>query len=936
MSDQQPNFDTATFSPSPFDTFQVPISDIVTQSVEDALATSPIPASLESPAGDVPTTAEAVAAPEAAPPESNEAVHAEVVEIEPVEEPVVTPEVVNEDKLTADVEIPAVAVAEDEPAENATTEAPSRQTAAPVDEVPISKPVNDDVEELASNESQSNEVEMEEVRETEVAEREIITPDPQQSPEDRAVAAEIIEEEEFITTEIDDVLIPPPVAVQPIKEEEEATPKALEPAQSAEVSPAPKPKIRTIKITPVAQQTPAVQPVLEAQPAEEFLPIPVAKPVAEPVIEAAAAPIAKAPSTPAVQPVAEAKQPITPRPEVEAKSAPEVTVADVPVSGFRALELREEVQQAIETSGYTIPTEIQSEIIPHVLAGRDVLAQSQTGTGKTAAFALPILSKINVAANKPQVLVLAPTRELAMQVADSFTTYGKHIPRLDVAAVYGGQSYDTQLRKLRRGVPIVVGTPGRVIDHIKRRTLDLSELECLVLDEADEMLNMGFLDDVKFVLEQTPKERQVALFSATLPGPIQKIAQQYLNDPVRITIKRKTMTADAIRQRAVFVAHRDKLDVLSRFLDVEETDGVIIFTKTREATVTVAEHLVREGFKAVALNGDMPQNVRERTISQLKSSRLDVLVATDVAARGLDVSRISHVFNFDVPQDSESYIHRIGRTGRAGRKGEAIILLSNSQRFKLKQIERLTKQPIQVVAAPTANDINAARVVRFKQKITEVIDGRDLTQFTEMLKEYATESGKSMEEIAAAMAEIGQSGRPFFIRENQSRNRNRNEESFGRDRDDRGQRNVRDRDERPSRQPRRAGRVETGMDRYRIEVGHDDGVKPGNIVGAVANEGGIEGEFIGPINIFDNYSTIDLPEGMPREVFEILQGVRVAGKPLRMRRASEADSHGETGGGGGGRNFKPRGPKRFGGKGKPRSGGPGGNFDHRNKRRPSH
>ena len=923
MSDQQPNFDTATFSPSPFDTFQVPISDIVTQSVEDALAASPIPATPETPAGDEPTPAEAVAAPEAVAPEATEAIHREVVNSKPIEEPVVTPEIVNEDKPTAEVEIPAVAVAEDEPCQNAPTGAPSQETAAQVDEVQISKPVNDDVEEPVPAESQSTELEIEAAVEMEVPKQEVATFDPQQSPENSAVASEAIEEEEFITTEIDDVLIPPPVAVQPIKEKE-AAPKDLELTQATGSSPAPKSKIRTIKITPVAQPAPAVQPALEAQPAEEFLPIPVVKPVAEPVVEAPAAPIAKTPAAPAVQPAAEATQPINPKADVVTK--------DVPVSGFRALELREEVQQAIETSGYTTPTEIQSEIIPHVLAGRDVLAQSQTGTGKTAAFALPILSKINVAANKPQVLVLAPTRELAMQVADSFTTYGKHIPRFDVAAVYGGQSYDTQLRKLRRGVPVVVGTPGRVIDHIKRRTLDLSELECLVLDEADEMLNMGFLDDVKFVLEQTPKERQVALFSATLPGPIQKIAQQYLNDPVRITIKRKTMTADAIRQRAVFVAHRDKLDVLSRFLDVEETDGVIIFTKTREATVTVAEHLVREGFKAVALNGDMPQNVRERTISQLKSSRLDVLVATDVAARGLDVSRISHVFNFDVPQDTESYIHRIGRTGRAGRKGEAIILLSNSQRFKLKQIERLTKQRIQVVAAPTANDINAARVVRFKQKITEVIDGKDLTQFTEMLKEYATESGKSMEEIAAAMADIGQNGRPFFIQENQSRNRNRNEESFNRDRHDRGQRHVRDRDERPSRQPRRAGRVEMGMDRYRIEVGHDDGVKPGNIVGAVANEGGIEGEFIGPINIFSTYSTIDLPEGMPREVFEILQGVRVAGKPLRMRRASEADSHGETGGG---RSFKPRGPKRFGGKGKPRSGGPGGNFDHRNKRRPS-
>ena len=337
---------------------------------------------------------------------------------------------------------------------------------------------------------------------------------------------------------------------------------------------------------------------------------------------------------------------------------------------FSTLELRPEVEQAVVAAGYTTPTPVQAQIIPPMLAGRDVLAQSQTGTGKTAAFALPILSRIDPERGHPQVLVLTPTRELAIQVAKSFTTYGKHLPGFQVAAIYGGQDYQPQLKQLRRGVPVVVGTPGRVIDHVKRGTLDLSQIDCLVLDEADEMLNMGFLEDVQFVLQQLPAARQIALFSATLPAPIRTIAQQYLPDPVKIRIQTKTMTAASIRQRAVVASPHEKLGVLTRMLEVETTDGVIVFTKTREATLSVAERLRAEGLAATALNGDMPQKVRERTIEQLQAGRLDILVATDVAARGLDVPRISHVFNFDLPHDSESYVHRIGRTGRAGRPGE--------------------------------------------------------------------------------------------------------------------------------------------------------------------------------------------------------------------------------------------------------------------------
>ncbi|MEZ6125760.1 MAG: DEAD/DEAH box helicase [Planctomycetaceae bacterium] len=573
---------------------------------------------------------------------------------------------------------------------------------------------------------------------------------------------------------------------------------------------------------------------------------------------------------------------------------------------FTDLPLSREVLQAVLEAGYERPTDIQAQIIPHVLDGRDVLAQSQTGTGKTAAFALPILSKITANTGRPQVLVLAPTRELAVQVADSFAKYGRYVPHFEVAAVYGGQGYDTQLRQLRRGVAVVVGTPGRVIDHINRGTLDLSGISCLVLDEADEMLNMGFLEDVQFVLQHAPAERQVALFSATLPGPIREIAQEYLNEPARITIKQNTMTAEAIRQRAVFVPPREKINVLARFLQVEQTDGVIVFTKTREASVTVAEQLVQEGFSAVALNGDMAQNVRERTIDQLKSGRLDVLVATDVAARGLDVSRISHVINFDLPQNTESYIHRIGRTGRAGRNGEAIIFLTNAQKGRLRLIERTTKQPIEIVQPPTAAAVNEVRVRQFKEQIAEASKSPELDLLQTIVTEYAAESEQPMELVAAALAHLSQQGRSLLVKEaprrrfeerperhersdrsdRGSRDQFRSETSFDRNDRRRPERGERFADDRPRTRPRRGGPPESGMDRYRIEVGHADGVKPGNIVGAIANEGGIDGEFIGPINIFDDFSTIDLPEGMPRDVFETLQQIRIAGKPIRLSRSN--------------------------------------------------
>ena len=569
---------------------------------------------------------------------------------------------------------------------------------------------------------------------------------------------------------------------------------------------------------------------------------------------------------------------------------------------FRDLPLSPDVLNAVAKTGYEFPTAIQEQIIPHMIDGRDVMAQSQTGSGKTAAFALPILSKLDTNTKVPHVLVLAPTRELAIQVADSFEKYASQIPRFSAVAIYGGQDYEIQFRKLRRGVQVVVGTPGRVIDHIKRGTLNLSKLNTLVLDEADEMLNMGFLDDVEFVLSQTPGNRQVTLFSATFNTDIKKIAKRYLTDPVQIKIQRNTITADSIRQRAIICSNRDKIDLLIQMLEVEETDGVLVFTRTKDATIQVAEQLNRAGLRVAALNGDMPQKTRERTIDRLKSERLDIVVATDVAARGLDVTRVSHVFNYDLPEGSEPYIHRVGRTGRAGRKGEAIIFVTHSQRGKLRMIERATKKTIEIVDPPSAKHLNAMRVRKLGETISKTITESDLTRFKSLIETHAAETGQSMEDIAAALAFMGQRGNEFFQTDRPKRQRREREE-----REDRG-RGGRDREPRGRRESRPP---EEGMTRYRIEVGRRDGVKPGNIVGAVANEAGIEGKSIGPIQIYGAHTTIDLPSGMPDDVREILTETRVVGRELRIREATPKDEipdrdrggrGGYSGGGGRGRN----------------------------------
>ena len=725
----------------------------------------------------------------------------------------------------------------------------------------------------------------------------------------------------------------PQVAGEPglvaVAEVDEAIETPEAPVETAVVE-TPEPVVET----PAPVTTPAVETPQVAAPVAE---------TPEPVVETSAVETPEPVTTPAIEtpqvtaPTAETSEPVVTPPvskdlsenaavvETQPTAEPEPVAEPEPAKPkgpkFADLSLNPSVLQAVTDSGYETPTPIQAEIIPFMMEGRDILAQSQTGTGKTAAFALPILSRVDTKRKSPQVLVLAPTRELAIQVADSFSTYASHMPKFKAVAIYGGQDYEPQLRALRRGVQVVVGTPGRVIDHIRKGTLDLSCIECLVLDEADEMLNMGFKEDVEFVLQQTPEERQVALFSATLPQAIRKISEQYLDDPAKITIKKKTMTADSIRQRALFVSPRDKVAVLKRILEAEETDGVIVFTKTKDATITVAEQLVREGVSAIALNGDMPQKVRERTIDQLKSGKLDVLVATDVAARGLDVNRISHVFNYDTPHDTESYVHRIGRTGRAGRKGEAIIFLTNGQRNKLRQIERLTKQKIEVVEPPSADEINAFRVVRFKERLTQVIGARDLTMFKDLIGEYAEESGKPIELIAAALAHIGQNGRPFLMKDlpkakRRERNDRRDRDRGDRDRGDRdfGRSSYEgNREKQFGARDRQLGPPEEGMQRYRIEVGRRDGVKPGNIVGAVANEAGIDGEFIGPIKIYDSFATVDLPEGMPGDIYQSLSKTWVSGKQLQI----SVDT-------GGGKRSSFRSDKGFGGKGKGKPGKRGG------------
>ncbi len=577
---------------------------------------------------------------------------------------------------------------------------------------------------------------------------------------------------------------------------------------------------------------------------------------------------------------------------------------------FRDLALSEPVLRALTDVGYEAPSPIQAATIPVLLSGADMLGQAQTGTGKTAAFALPALSRIDLTAHDPQVLVLVPTRELALQVAEAFQRYAAHLKGFHVLPIYGGQSYQPQLNALRRGVHVVVGTPGRIIDHMNRGTLKLSGLTLLVLDEADEMLHMGFVDAVESILEQTPPQRQVALFSATLPAPIRRIAQKHLRTPVEVTIKSKTSTATNIRQRYWLVSGMHKLDALTRILEAETFDAMLVFTRTKQATIELAEKLEARGFAAEPLNGDMPQPQRERTVARLKAGQIDILVATDVAARGLDVERIGHVVNYDVPYDTESYVHRVGRTGRAGRKGEAILFIAPRERNMLHAIERATRQTIEPMNLPTVDAVNTLRIAKFKVRVSETVAKGDTKIFRPVLEQLEAETGLPLIDIAAALASLAQGATPLLLAGKATDAAPGAGASAAEKRPpvQRSPPRTRSADREHARPPARvavpaaaATRAEVAsnersprsrsvagpMETFRIEVGSAHGIRPGNVVGAIANEAGIEGVHIGRVDIREDFSFVDLPHGMPKEIFKQLQKVRVAGRELKISKAGE-------------------------------------------------
>ena len=562
------------------------------------------------------------------------------------------------------------------------------------------------------------------------------------------------------------------------------------------------------------------------------------------------------------------------------------------ISTFSQFELKPALHKALDQVGYETPTPIQEQTIALLLEKKDVLGQAQTGTGKTAAFALPLLSNLNLRQKDPQVLVLTPTRELAIQVAEAFKKYASEMKSFHVLPIYGGQEYRGQIRGLQRGVHVVVGTPGRVMDHMRRGTLKLGNLTTLVLDEADEMLRMGFIDDVEWILEQTPGKRQIALFSATMPQQIRRIATRYLKDPVQITIKDKTTTATTIRQRFWPVSGMHKLDALTRILEAEPFEAMLIFVRTKTATVELSAKLEARGYASTPLNGDIKQNQRERTIEQLKKGKLDILVATDVAARGLDVDRISHVVNYDIPHDTEGYVHRIGRTGRAGRQGDAILFVAPREKRMLHAIERSTNQKIELMELPSTELINDQRIVKFKQRITDTLATEELGQFYQMIEQYQQEHNVPALEIAASLAKLLQGDSPFMLQAKANRRKEveswqdddaKPRKSRGADRGkERGREHDKGRGKDQDRAPRKELPLEEGMERFRLEVGHNHEVKPNNIVGAIANEAGLDSQHIGRINIYDNYSVIDLPEGMPKDVFSDLKKVWVAGKQLNI------------------------------------------------------
>ena len=571
---------------------------------------------------------------------------------------------------------------------------------------------------------------------------------------------------------------------------------------------------------------------------------------------------------------------------------------------FDDLGLSSDVLKSVKESGYEQPSPIQSASIPPILAGKDVLGQAQTGTGKTAAFALPILSNLDMQAQHVQVLVLTPTRELAIQVAEAFQSYARHIDGFHVLPIYGGQSYTIQLKQLKRGVQVVVGTPGRVMDHMRRKTLKLDQLSTLVLDEADEMLRMGFIDDVDWILSHTPKDRQIALFSATMPKEVKKVAVNHLTKPVDIKIETKTTTAKNINQRYWMVSGLKKLEALTRVLEVEDFDAVLIFVRTKMATEELAEKLQARGFSAEALNGDMIQKQRERLVAKLKNGTIDILIGTDVVARGLDVQRISHVINYDIPYDTESYVHRIGRTGRAGRSGEAILFISRREQRMLRMIEKATNQPIQPMNIPTVADINDNRMQRFKNQINETLAAKDLSIYQQLVDEFETETDHDPKQVAAALAYMIHGDKGMLLTESKGEvhERSKGIKSTGFDRDsDTGKPHSR-----PSRNAANdfidptpvplIEHPEIVMERFQVSVGREQGIKPSNIVGMICNEAELDREYIGQIDIYDQITTVDLPADMPKEIMDILWNGRLCGRKSEIKKVVEASSQPKSSG----------------------------------------
>jgi len=545
-----------------------------------------------------------------------------------------------------------------------------------------------------------------------------------------------------------------------------------------------------------------------------------------------------------------------------------MTKPKIATPSFRDMNIAEPFLAVLDEIGYETPTPIQAQAIPHLLQGLDLLGHAPTGTGKTAAFALPLLSRLNMDDKNVQVMTLTPTRELAIQVAEAFQRYASHLKGFHVLPIYGGQEYSGQIRALKRGVQVVVGTPGRVMDHMRKGTLKLGGLQALVLDEADEMLRMGFIDEVQWILDQTPEKRQMALFSATMPKEVERIARRHLNNPQEVSIKARTATAETIRQRYWQVSGLHKLDALTRILEVEDFEAILMFVRTKTATTELAEKLEARGYSAAAMNGDMAQAHREQTVERLKRGSLDILVATDVAARGLDVERISHVVNYDIPYDTEAYIHRIGRTGRAGRSGEAILFVAPRERRMLSAIERATRQKIERLQLPTTETVNNKRIADFKQKISDTLAGGEMTFMQNLVEQYRNEHDVPALDIAAALAKMSIGDKPLLL----SADKERKARDFDKESAPRGKK----------RHDRTIPELDSDKQRYRIEVGHEHGVKPGNIVGAIANEAGLAGDHIGSISIDQEFSLVDLPAGMPKDIFMDLRKVRVCGRPMNI------------------------------------------------------